>query len=540
MAAALLAALSMSAACSPASVRTSVASRALILTFTGLAGEPDTLNPLLSASNDLQDFSHLYISYLVEVNDRGEFVPEIAAVVPTRANGGISADGLTITYHLRRGIRWQDGAPLSARDVVFTYHAVMNPLNNLPTRVGYDHIKDVSAVGDDEVIVRLAKPFSPIIAYFEAGQGPTGVLPAHILEGQPDINHAAFNTLPIGSGPFRVVEWEHGDHVTLAANPLYWRGKPKIAQIVYKIIPDHNTQVEALQTHEVDAYFGVDPQLLPQVRALPGLRLTFTPITDFHDLHFNLRDPIVADVRVRRAIAAAIDRSQLIAVATHGAGIATDGDQPVLSWAHDPGLPATHYRPAVARALLDQAGWVESAQGVRQKMGRPLQLGLAISPAGVGGSRLVAQVIQEDLRRVGIQTIIKEYPPGIMWGTPRAGGVLSSGNYQMAYDAWWVLGPDPDDSWQFGCDQIPPAGENFYFWCNPTADRAMHDALDTFGRGRRKHDYAVVQREFVRDVPLLPLWQVKRPDAYTWQLHGISPSPAGSTFWNAWSWTFQR
>ena len=496
-------------ACSQTSLRTAAIPGSVTLTFTGLAGEPDSLNPLVSTSSDLADFTHLYLSYLLEVDDRGQLVPEIAAEVPTVANGGISRNGMTVTYHLRRGVKWQDGAPLTAHDVVFTYQAVMNPKNNVPLRVGYDHIQDVQSLDDHTVIVHLARPFSPIVAYFEAGQdGITAILPAHLLEHATDLNHAPFNVLPVGSGPFRVIEWQHGDHITLVANPTYWRGKPKIDRIIYKIIPDHNTQVEELQTHEVDAYFTVDPQLLPQVRLIPGLRLTMTPIADFHDLHFNLRDPVVGDVRVRRAVTWAINRSRLIEVATHGAGISTDGDQPVLSWAYDSALPHTSYNPTAARALLDQAGWHTGADGVREKAGKRLELGLAITPAGVGGSRLAATVIQADLRQVGIEVAVKEYPPGMMWATPQAGGILSSGHYQMAYGAWWVLGPDPDDSWNFGCDQIPPAGENVYFWCNLQANAAMHDALLTFDLARRKRDYAIVQKALARDLPMFPLWQV--------------------------------
>lgn len=174
--------------------------------------------------------------------------------------------------------------------------------------------------------------------------------------------------------------------------------------------------------------------------------------------------------------------------------------------------------------------------GIRTKGGTRLALGLAISPAGVGGSRIAATVIQEELRKIGVDVTIKEYSPGMMWATPQAGGVLESGHYQMAYDAWWVLGPDPDDSWNLACDQIPPTGVNLYFWCNARADAAMRDALTTFDLTRRKRDYAVVQTELVRDLPILQLWQVKRTDAYTPRLGGIAPSPLGSTFWNAWSW----
>jgi peptide/nickel transport system substrate-binding protein len=414
---------------------------------------------------------------------------------------------------------------------------MMNPKNNVPTRLGYDRVKQAEALDAYTVVVRLTKPFSPIVAYFDAPQAPTAILPAHLLERYSDLNHIPFNVLPIGSGPFRVVEWRHGDHVTLVANPIYWRGRPKIDEIIYKVIPDHNTQVEQLRTHEVDAYFGVDPQLLPEVSAINGLTLKLTPIPDFHDLHFNLRDSVVSDIRVRRAIVHAIDRRRLVEAATHGAGIPTDSDQPLLSWAFDSKLPHISYDPTLARRLLDAAGWRVGAGGIRSMNGKRLTLQLAISPAGVGGSRLVAAVIQEDLHAVGIEVTIKEYAPGLMWATVQGGGVLASGRYQMAYDAWWVLGPDPDDSWNFGCDQIPPAGGNVYFWCNRRADAAMRDGLRTFDLAQRKRDYFIVQRELVRDLPLLPLWQVKRPDAYTPRLHGLSPSPAGSTFWNAWAWS---
>jgi len=529
-----MAVIACTASCSQPSLGPHGSSRTL--TFTGLAGEPDSLNPLVSTSSDLYDFSHLYISPLLEVDDRGRFIPELANQVPTTANGGISKDGLTITYHLRPRLKWQDGDSLTSHDVLFTYRAMMNPRNNVPTRTGYDHIASVTTPNALTVVLHLAKPFSPILAYFETAQGITGVLPAHVLEHYADLNRIPFNVMPLGSGPYRVVEWQHGDHVTLTANPLYWRGKPHIDRIVYKIVPDHNTQVQELKTREVDAYFNIDPQLVPDVRNISGLILTFTPIVDFHYLHFNLRDPIVGDVRVRRAIALAVDRSKLVLAATHGAGIAVDGDQPPLSWAYDATLPHLQYDPDAARRLLDAAGWRATANGERMKSHTHLTVQLAISPTGVGGSRLVATVVQQDLRAVGVDVQIKEYPASLLWAPARSGGPLMSGHYQMAYRAWWVLGPDPDDSWNLACDQIPPAGQNMYFWCNARADAAMHDALTTFVIERRKQDYAVVQRELVRDLPLVMLWQVRRPDVYTPRLKGVSPSPGGSTFWNAWSW----
>ncbi|HLX25562.1 MAG TPA: peptide ABC transporter substrate-binding protein, partial [Candidatus Cybelea sp.] len=480
------------------------------------------LNPMLSNEADELNFSHLYMSYLVENDDKGEAVPEIARDVPTGANGGISADLRTITYRIRRDVRWQDGAPLTAADVVFSYRAIVDPRNNVPTRVGYDEVQSARAPDPYTVVVRLRRPFSPFVQYFFGPQGVGAIMPRHLLGRYADLNRIPYDALPVGSGPFRVVRWRHGDSIELAANPYYWRGKPRIARIVYRVIPDPGTRLEQLRTGEVDAYLDVDPQLLPQVRRIRDVHLALTPVNDLHVLRFNLHDPTLSDPVVRRAIAMAIDRQTLVAAATHGSGKIVDADQPYNGWAYDATTPAIPYDPAGARRLL---------------RGRTFELTLASAPQIINGSRLVASVIQEDLRRIGIRAIVKQYPSAMYYGPVAQGGILASGRYQLAYDAWWVLGSDPDDWWNFGCEQIPPAGLNYSFWCNSRADAAMRDALATTDRERRKADYAVAQRAIVTDLPVFTLWQVRIPDAYRSYVHGIAPAPYGSTFWNAWSWT---
>ena len=489
--------------------------------MSGLAGEPDSLNPLLSNMADELNFSHLYMSYLIEDDARGNAIPEMAAQVPTLENGGISSDQQTITYHLRPHLRWQDGAPLTARDVVFSYRAVINLKNNVPTRVGYTDVASLRAPDDRTVVVRLRRRFSPFVQYFFGPQGQSALLPAHLLQGRPDLNQTPFNQQPIGAGPFRVVHWEHGDRIVLEANPYYWRGKPQIEQIVYRIIPDPNTRLEQLRTGEVDAYFDVDPQLLPQAQSVPDVHVALTPINDMHVLRFNLRDPTLSDVRLRRAIAMAIDRRTLLAAATHGSGIIVNADQPFGGWAYDPTTPSIPYDPAGARRLLH---------------GRAPSLTLAISPQIVNGSPLVAAILQENLRAVGVHVTIKQYPSAMFYGPAALGGILAGGRYQLAYDAWWVLGSDPDDSWNLACDQIPPAGLNYSFWCAADADAAMKGALTTVDQTRRKADYAIVQRAIARDLPVFPLWEVRIPDAYRTYVRGVAPPTGGSTFWNAWSW----
>jgi peptide/nickel transport system substrate-binding protein len=516
----LLAILAL-AACAPAGSRRTSGNT---LTFSGLAGEPDSLNPMLSNEADELNFSHLYMSYLIENDDAGEAVPEIAREVPTRANGGISADLRTITYHIRRNVRWQDGAPLTAADVLFSYRAIVDPRNNVATRVGYDEVQSIREPEPYTVVLHLRRAFSPFVQYFFGPQGVGAIMPRHLLDRYADLNRIPYDALPVGSGPFRIVRWQRGDNIELVANPLYWRGKPRIARIVYRIIPDPDTRLEQLRTGEVDAYFDVDPQLLPQMRRIPNLRLALTPVNDLHVLRFNLRDPALRDPVVRRAIAMGIDRQTLVAAATHGSGRIVDADQPYLGWAYDRATPSIPYDPAGARQLL---------------RGRNLELTLAIAPQIINGSRLVASMLQEDLRRIGIRATVKQYPSAMYYGAAAQGGILAGGRYQLAYDAWWVLGNDPDDSWNFGCSQTPPAGLNYSFWCNREADAAMGHALGTTDRVRRTADYAVVQRAIAGDLPVFTLWQVRIPNAYRPYLSGVAPSPAGSTFWNASKWTLR-
>ncbi|HZV76382.1 MAG TPA: ABC transporter substrate-binding protein [Candidatus Babeliales bacterium] len=492
------------------------------LVFSGLAGEPDSLNPMFSNEADELNFSHLYMSYLIENDDRGNAVGEIAREVPSLANGGISRDERTITYHLRPGLRWQDGAPLTARDVVFSYRVLIDPRNAVATRVGYQEVEAIRATDPLTVVIRLRRRFSPFAQYFFGPQGVGALIPAHLLEATPVLNHAAYNERPIGSGPYRIVEWRHADSITLASNEYYWRGKPRIDRLIYRIVPDPNTRLEQLRTGEADAYFDVDPQLLPQARTIPGVRIALTPVNDLHVLRFNLRDPTLRDARVRRAIAMAIDRQTLLAAATHGSGILVDADQPSNGWAYDPSTPPIPFDPTRARRLLG---------------GATPEITLAISPQIINGSQLVAAVVQENLHRIGIRAIVKQYPSAMMYGPANAGGVLAGGRFTLSYDGWWVLGSDPDDSWNMACSQRPPAGLNYSFWCDPRADAAIRDALANVDRKRRKTDYAIVQRAIVAQLPILTLWQVRIPDAYRTYVHGIAPAPFGSTFWNAWSWT---
>jgi peptide/nickel transport system substrate-binding protein len=423
--------------------------------------EPESLSTLLSTQIVTADLSYLMFSYFFNYDDRDNFVPEVATEVPTLRNGGISADGKTITYHLRRGVKWQDGVPLTAQDIVFTFHAIMNPKNNVQVRTGYDQIADVVATDDYTVVVHMKSVFAPIVAFFMCMQGGFSILPQHLLDKYPDLNHVAWNNAPVGSGPFRFVEWVHGDHITLEANPGYWRGPPHLKKIIFRVMPDTNTIVTQLQTHEVDAWFRADPAKYAQLKALKGYRVYLSPENVFGHIDFNTKDPILSDVTVRQAIESAIDRPRIVNDATGGVDQATDTDQSVFSWANDHHAPYFGYDPAKATALLAAAGWKPGPDGIRAKNGTRLSLQLSY----IGGQSIgqkVAGIIQQDAKAVGVEIAQKTYPSTIFFASAQSGGILNSGKFQLAYYGW-VSGVDPDNSSLYRCNQFPPQGQNMLF-----------------------------------------------------------------------------
>ena len=214
-----------------------------------------TLNPHIGTATSLGNLSELTMAYLVRYDAHNRPVPELATQVPTQADGGVSKDGLTITWHIRKGVKWSDGQPFDADDVVWSTNAVNNPANNEVGRDGWDLITKIDEPDKYTVIYHLKKPYSPFLPSFfgSAGANPC-LLPKHLLAKLPNFNNADYNSKPVGIGPYRYVKWIRGDHIDLEANPYYWRGQPKIKKIVYRFIPDRNTLLTQLTTGEIDMW----------------------------------------------------------------------------------------------------------------------------------------------------------------------------------------------------------------------------------------------------------------------------------------------
>jgi peptide/nickel transport system substrate-binding protein len=498
--------------------------------------EPDTLNPMLSSLQVSVEESMLWAGYLFEYDDRNEFVPELATQMPTVANGGISRDGMAITYHLRPGVRWQDGAPFGADDVIFSWRAVMNPRNNVEGRVGYELIRSIDKIDDYTIVVHLTRPFAPFTAtFFTMGAFAYAVLPKHLLAGLPDINRAQYNLLPIGTGPFRVVSYRHGQDLKLEANPLYWRGPPKLREVDVTYFNDQNTILTQLRTHEVDLVTNVALSRIPDLLRIDGVTVHGIPFTYFKYLGFNLEKVTLRDARVRRALTLATDRMRIIRDVTHGFALEADSDQPPFLWAHAAGLPQPVYNPAAASRLLDSAGWRLAADGYRYRNGVKLELVMS-GTVGDPADRSVEQIVQEEWRTIGVSVIIKNAADSVLYAPASYHGVYATGSFDVMINGWFN-GVDPDDSALLTCHERPPNGDNYVRLCDPRVDAAEERALASNDRIVRSRAYADIQRYLAEDCPMVFLWFAKRVDATNPDLKGYLPAHAVTTLWNTWDWS---
>jgi peptide/nickel transport system substrate-binding protein len=534
---AVLAILTALAACSRADQTATVGGRHSwtipgVLRFSTL-GEPDTLSPLIGESQTDTDLSMFWAGYLFNADDNDQLFPELATAIPTLKNGGITKDGLTITYHLRRGVLWQDGVPFSADDVVFSWHAVMNPGTNTATRLGYDDITRIDEPDRQTVVVHLRRPFAPFVnSFFTMSSTAYPIYPKHLLAGYHDLNRIPYNSKPIGTGPFIVQEWHRGQTLRMVANPHYWRGPPKLREVDFRAIPDENTLLTSMRTHEIDLWFGATASNYPTASHIPFTRAILTPFTQYSLIGFNVSRPLLADVAVRRALAYATDRKGLIDRISFGVDLPAEGDQPSFSWAHDPHLPMLAYDPARARAILDAAGWKVGPDGVRVRRGMRLHLEFVTTTGSAVGGRL-AVLLQSNWRAIGVDLEVKSYAADLMFASYGEGGILQTGHFDVEASSW-LNGIDPDDSTNFRSDQIPPRGQNQFRFRNRDLDDQERIALGSFDRDVRRRAYWRIQEILVDQLPELTVYFSRRFDVVSDDLKNYRPGHVVTTFWNTW------
>ncbi len=383
----VVAILGLSAACSaPSSPGTSSSNPGTRDTFVlGLASEPDTLNPVLGYE---PDGGSLLFDGLVRRNADLTLAPALAERLP-------EVKGTTVTFSLRQGVRFHDGTPLTSDDVAYTYQAVLDPKNNSGIRGDYTAIESVEAPDPATVVFHLKHPYAPIVQ-----RATLGIVPRRLLQGQ-SLDKAAFNTKPVGTGPYRFVSWTPGDKVVLEANQSYWGGAPAIKRLVMAYSADDNVRATRMAAGEFDAT-ELPPKAAARFEGQAGLTVYKVPSADYRGVMFPLDAPVTGDKAIRKALSLALDRSAMVEAILAGAGRPAFGPiAPDTTW-HNPAVDGTPTPDrAQAARLLDQAGWKPGPGGVRVKDGTSASFTL-MYPAGDSLRKDLALAVASDAKKIGV------------------------------------------------------------------------------------------------------------------------------------------
>ncbi len=496
----------------------------------GEPDEPDGLDPLFTHTAAADNADALIYSYLLRYDQNGEYIPDLATQVPSRKNGGISKDGKTIVVHMRKGVVWSDGAPLTAKDWAFTYSAVMNPANNTKTRYGWDDIASVATPNDYTIVIHLKRPEAAILGLLAMGGSSYPPLPAHLLAKLPNLNHASFNNDPISSGPFLLKQWNHGSSLIFVANRRYFRGPPKLEKIVWEVIPDPNTLFDELAAHEIDVYPSVDENSISRLGGIKGIVVKKKLIANWRHLGINCSKPQLRDPRVRLAIAEGIDWKRINDTVYHGYDQLAVSDVYPNSWAA-PTIPLYPYDPQHAMRLLAQAGWKRAPDGVLHK--GALAMRLTLSTGTKEQENNEAEVdIQSQLRRLGFDIEIHNYPVSLLFAQD---GPIYGGKYDLEWSIG-TNGPDPDNENNWNGKFIPPNGGDTSWINDPVINRTSALAAHIYSRAKRKALYQQEEERIHQLVPTVFFYWENSYTATNSDLKHYEPAAFITDMWNAWQW----
>jgi peptide/nickel transport system substrate-binding protein len=487
------------------------------------AADVNGLNPWFTQQISTLLMAQLTMAWLVKYDEHNMPYAELATQVPTKSNGGVSPDGLTITYHIRKGVRWSDGAAFNADDVVYSFDQMLNTANNVTSRAGYDHITKVDEPDKYTVVLHLNKPYSPFVETFfaTAGANPC-ILPKHLLAKYPNLNNVPYNALPVGIGPFKYKEWQRASKVVMVANPLYWRGAPKLKEIDFEIIPDRNTVLTTMQAKALDLWIPVPGSYYARAAAIPGFRGLSHASYAFNHLDFNTTHPAVSDPQVRLALEYAMDRPTLVKKIYHGvADLVEEPASPVAPY-FDPNIKLRAFDIAKANQILDAAGWKMGPDGIRAKNGVKLMIDFATSSGSPDTDELI-ELIRESWKQIGAGIQVHHYTAPVLFNSYQDGGVIYGGKFDVVLFAWY-LDAVGDFSTEYACDQIPPAGQNDPHWCNQRATQAMHALYGHYSQAKRNADDTIVMTQMEKDVPFIVTTHPRDNFVFNSDLEGFHPN----------------
>lgn len=478
----------------------------------GTIGEASTLVPILASDASSHAVAGQIYNGLVKYDKNLNIVADLAE------SFDISPDGLTITFHLRRGVKWHDGKPFTSRDVLYTYRVIVDPKTPTAYAEDFKQVKNISASDEHTVKVVYGEPFAPALASWG-----TNILPAHLLEGR-DITKSPLAREPVGTGPYRFKEWVDGQKIVLEANHDYFEGRPYIDRLIYRLIPDTSTMYMELKAGSIDL-MSLTPVQHARQTANPDFTSRFNkyryPSSGYLYMGYNLRHPLFGDKRIRQAMTAAINKDELIQGVLFGMGQKAHGPIVPGRWAYNPNVKDIAYDPKQAVELLAQAGWKEkNSDGILVKDGKPFKFTI-LTNQGNQQRLMTAQIVQQRLRQVGIDVKIR-----IVEWAAFLKEFINKGNFEVVMLAW-NISQDPDmyDVWH--SSKTNPGELNFIGYKNPEVDRLLVAGRNTFDIEKRKQAYFRIQEILADEQPYTFLYVPDALPVVSARIRGIEPAPAG-------------
>ncbi len=480
-----------------------------------LGGEPSVLNPLLSIDTASSAVIGLVYNGLLRVDESLNYVPDLAASYT------VSEDGLRYTFYLKKNVKWHDGVPFTAQDVVFTVQTLLDPKTQTVRRnlfiVDGKPIQ-VKALDSYTVEFILPKPFAPFLSNVGIS-----IIPEHLYKNV-SVNTVSFNRAPVGTGPFKFSEWKSGQFVKLIRNESYFDGPVLLKGVLFKIIPDQNTSLVALEKQEIDQS-NIPPREVDRFKKEATIS-----VFNYHELMyvylaFNLKHPFLSDLRVRQALAHALPKDALVKSVLRGYGVSANIPTSPLLWDYpDPShIPIFDFNPAQSHALLTEAGFVKNAQGIYAKNGKPFVFTLLTSKGNPEREKS-AQIIQRAFGDIGVKVDLQ-----IMeWSSLLK--IVNSPKDPKPFDAvllGWSLSLDPDCYSIWHSSQYPQ-GFNFIGYQNAEVDRLLEAGRLEVKQENRKRIYGDIYQHIAADVPYLFLFYPESIAGVNKRVQGLSkPGPAG-------------
>jgi peptide/nickel transport system substrate-binding protein len=426
-------------------------------------------------------------------------------VAPGLAESWEIPDPLTYVFHLHHGAKFHDGRPLTSRDVKWTFDSLFQGKIHSVKAANYKFVDHIEARDDFTVVFHMKEPDAPLL--WNLSDGAIGIVPYG--SGDEMTQH------PIGSGPFKFVSAETDREVVLARNDDYWGEKARLTRIRFAVVPDETTEALELRKGSGDIVINaLTPDTVVTLAQDPHLVVEHGPGTRLAYFGFNLRDPILKDVRVRQAIAYAFDRRPMIEYLWRGEAEPARSILPAQSWAYDGDVPTYEHNPEKARQLLDAAGY-PAVDGVR--------FHLTMKTSTDSNTRLMVAVMQQQLREVGIALDIRSFEFATFFSD------VQRGAFQL-YSLRWIGGNEDPDIFEyaFHSAKLPPNGANRAYYSNPRIDSLIDQARREIDPAKRKPLYAEIQLQVAEDVPYINLWYLDNVLVHTTRVRNIKLNPAGN------------